>query len=81
MILDRIVIAGLAWTGRTLVSSKLFRGHTGEPGRERSPMRQAAEEEAPQEGAPVETQQVIAPDQDLLESFNPDESMGYRGNR
>lgn len=88
MILDRLVIAGLTWTGRTLFGSKMSRRRTDEPGRMASPapkrgatMRQAAGEATPRDSAPAETQQVVGPDQDMLDSLNFDESMGFRGSR
>jgi hypothetical protein len=67
MMLDRLVIAGLAWAGRALLTHR----RTGERGgvRERS---------TPPEAAPVETQEVVGPDRDLLQSMDV-EDLGFEG--
>lgn len=81
MFLDRLAIAGLAWTARTALSL----GRTRKPSTAtRKPSRRAEERRAsPEEEQmePAETQLVVAPDQDLLEALNIEESMGYQGGR
>jgi hypothetical protein len=85
MILDRLVIAGLTWTGRTLMGvmgAKLSRARTADRDRDASPKRDAtAGQRAERESAPAETQQVVGPDQDMLQSLNLDDSMGFEDRR
>lgn len=76
MFLDRLAIAGLAWTARTALSL----GRTRKPSpATRKPSRRAERRTVEEE--PAETQLVVAPDQDLLEALNIEESMGYQGGR
>ena len=73
MILDRLVIAGLTWTGRALFAprsrAKVAPPRTAEPS--------ATVRETEPDYGPVETQEVVGPDQDLIQSFNVEESMGF----
>ncbi len=72
MFLDRLAIAGLVWTARTALSL----GRTRKPSATtRKPSRE------PGDAPLAETQLVYAPDQDLLEALNIEESMGYQGGR
>lgn len=76
MFLDRLAIAGLAWTARTALSlGRTRKPHTAARKPSRRAEGRAVEEE------PAETQLVVAPDQDLLEALNIEESMGYQGGR
>lgn len=83
MILDRLVIAGLSWAGHALLGSKVSPRSTG--GRERAAVRDPIPETkrsattVRSDFAPAETQEVYGPDQDLLQSLNARESMGFDG--
>ena len=84
MILDRLVIAGLAWTSRILLGAKMARPSTDARvvRRKAAPKRSATVlPTAERESAPAETEEVVGPDQDLLQSLNVDESMGFEDAR
>jgi len=80
MILDRLVIAGLAWTGHVILGRRA--PHSREkvsPPRTTNPS--STVRMARRDNAPAETQEVIGPDQDMLQSLNIEESMGFGGLR
>ena len=73
MILDRLVIAGLTWTGRALFAPRT-RARVAQP---RTSTPSGTVRETEHDNGPAETQEVVGPDQDLLQSFNVEESMGF----
>jgi hypothetical protein len=82
MFLDRLAIAGMTWTARTALSLGRTRkpsATTPKPTVAAAPQREENRYDAAHD--PAETQQVLAPDQDLLEAMNIEESMGYQGDR
>jgi hypothetical protein len=83
MFLERLAIAGITWTARTALSlgrtPKPNATAAKQPEPRRVPERELNRYDAAHD--PAETQMVFAPDQDLLDSLNIEESMGYQGDR
>lgn len=66
MFLDRLALAGITWTARAALSLGRTRKRKTEPDATTDL---------------VETQVVVAPDRELLDALNVEQSMGYQGGR